>query len=494
MKILLIIFCFLLFGLQSKAQNNNPLRIEVDATKNNRVYGIVLENRAFVILNNKNSNSIKGEEWMMRTYDSKFSKINNTKLFLPRSFTPFEYKVSGDSILWLCFSEPNGRRAGFVLYRYNLQTGLIWKKYVKGSRKSKLESFEVVGNKVVILGDNIDAIADQMNQSNMPFGIIFTYPNISKNSAIISSISSSNNSEASIIIEMFKGDDKGVFLYTYLKDASEPMINKLENIDVNIIDGGFVESEDGSLFLMGTFNYEKPSKNINDNSTSIGTYIGKIEKGALSFFKTNEFSDYKNIYATLSAKEQRQIKNKTDKGKNVQIAFKMLSHKKAISQGDLIVMAAETYYPEYHYESDYDSRGYMYQQQVFDGYRTTNCIVSAYNNKGDIVWDNYMHTSEILEYSLQENVTVIPQDDSSIVLAYYYNGYVYNKTVNGNTIVFKKSKDKMETLLGENVESENYGRLKFWYDNYYVLSGYQVVYGNGGKKRKVYFFNLITFD
>jgi len=37
----------------------------------------------------------------------------------------------------------------------------------------------------------------------------------------------------------------------------------------------------------------------------------------------------------------------------------------------------ETYYPEYHYENNFDSRGYMYQQQVFDGYRTTNCVISV---------------------------------------------------------------------------------------------------------------------
>jgi len=160
----------------------------------------------------------------------------------------------------------------------------------------------------------------------------------------------------------------------------------------------------------------------------------------------------------------------------------------------LYVMAAETYYPEYHYENNFDSRGYMYQQQVFDGYRTTNCVISAYNDDGEMVWDNYMHSGEIIELSLQENILVFTDGDSNVVMAYYHDGAVYSKTVSGNNIVYKKSEDKIETVLNETIISEQYGRIEHWYGEYFLLSGHQTIFGLNGKKRKVYFFNLISFE
>ena len=408
---------------------------------------------------------------------------------------PVKYRINGDSILWLCYSEPNGKRASFMLFRYNLNSGLLWSKYVKGSRKSVFSSFEVVGNNVIILGEKIEEMSSQFADSKMPFGIKIISPLLSKYSEVIASYSFDDNTKTILIVETDKGDEKGLYYYEYSSVSDNVVVSKLNtNSDVNIIDGTIVEIDDGNLLLMGSYNYNKGHESSSDKVIANGTFVGKLVNGNLSFFRTNEFSDYKNVFATLTANEQKQIKQKNRKGKDVSLGFKMLTHKKAIKQKDLFVVAAETYYPEYHYESNFDSRGYMYQSQVFDGYRTTNCIISAYNEDGDMVWDNYMHSTGIIELSLQENIIVFAEGESNIVMAYYSDGEVYSKTVNGNDIVYKKSQDKLETVYNENVISEKYGRIEHWYDEYFLLSGYQVVYGTDGKKRKVFFFNLISFE
>ena len=68
----------------------------------------------------------------------------------------------------------------------------------------------------------------------------------------------------------------------------------------------------------------------------------------------------------------------------------------------------------------------MFQQLVFDGYRTSNCLVAAFSNEGDLMWDNYMHTSNLLELSLQENVIVFGEGDTNIVMAYYYDNNIFS--------------------------------------------------------------------
>jgi hypothetical protein len=79
-------------------------------------------------------------------------------------------------------------------------------------------------------------------------------------------------------------------------------------------------------------------------------------------------------------------------------------------------------------------------------------------------------------------------------MAYYSDGAIKSKVVKGNDVVLKKSEDKMETTKNENVITEDLGHIEHWYDSYFILSGYQVVIGRSGKKRKVFFFNLISFE
>ena len=484
-----------LFGLNILAQNNNPMRIEVSSHDFEEVYGLPLDNELFIIVKHHNRNSSKGEDWVLEVYNSSLEKKNNTSLFLPRYFVPVEYRLQGDSVIYMCFAEPSGKRGSFMLYRYNFDTGLIWSKYVKGSRKSVFINFEVEGDKIIILGENINDILPQFAESKMPYGIKIVSPVLPKYSEVIASISSDDNNEAVVIVEIDRGNQKGLYYYQFDNNKEEIIKSKLnKSSDVNIVDGSLVESDDGSLLLMGTFNYNEGKDVSRERAVANGTFIGKLENASFSFFKTNKYIDYKNIYGTLSAQQQKQLRQRANKGKEISVAFKMLTHKKAFKQAGLYVMAAETYYPEYHYENNFDSRGYMYQQQVFDGYRTTNCVVSAYNADGNMVWDNYMHSSEIIELSLQENILVFTDEDSNIVMAYYYDGSVYSKTVNGNDIVYKKAEDKIETILNETIISEQYGRIEHWYGEYFLLSGHQTIFGLNGKKRKVYFFNLISFD
>jgi len=495
MRAFLFYIFILLFGFNLLAQNNNPMRIEVSSRKFEEVYGLALDNKSFIIVKHNNRNSSKGEDWVFEVYNSTLEKKNNTSLFLPRYFVPVEYRLQGDSIIYMCFAEPNGKRGSFMLYRYNFDTGLIWSKYVKGSRKSVFINFEVVGDKIVILGENIEELIPQFADSKMPFGIKIVSPILPKYSEVIASMSIDDNRKAIIIVEIDKGNQKGLYYYQYRNLHDELIKTKLEKkSNVNIVDGSLVESDDGSLLLMGTYNYNEGKDVSRERAVANGTFIGKLENANFSFFKTNEYVDYKNIYGTLSAQQQKQLKQRASKGKQVSVAFKMLTHKKAFKQKGLYVMAAETYYPEYHYENNFDSRGYMYQQQVFDGYRTTNCVISAYNDDGEMVWDNFMHSGEIIELSLQENILVFTDGDSNVVMAYYHDGAVFSKTVSGNDIVYKKSEDKIETVLNETIISEQYGRIEHWYGEYFLLSGHQTIFGLNGKKRKVYFFNLISFE
>ena len=494
-KIFLVFSFLFLFNIASKAQNPNPMRIEVSEGKVDEVYSLPMANKYFIILQHFKKRSSTGEHWVLETYDGDFKKTGNKELSLPREFRLFDHKILGDSIVWLCFAEPEGDNASLMLYRLNLQTGFMIHSYIKGSRKSKLVGIEALGNNIIIIGERLSHIQEQIDEIKLPLDINIIAPAYPEYTHVLASKNYKAHQKIVVILNVYKGDEEGLYSYEYGGINAKLEKHRLATVkEINLIDGSLIESSDNELFFMGTYNSDLGRQPIKEMIVTEGIYIGKLKDGQFSFFNTNKLSDFTNVYSTLSYREQIKAKQKKSKGKAVNVNFRLLMHDKSIKQGDMFVLAAEAYYPEYHYENNFDSRGYMYQMEVFDGYRTTNCIVAAFNTEGKLLWDNYMHINDIRTYVLKENILVFSEADSSIVMAYYSDGAIKSKVVKGNDVVFKKSEDKMETTKNENVITEDLGHIEHWYDSYFILSGYQVVIGRNGKKRKVFFFNLISFE
>lgn len=492
----LVLLWIFFFGIivGGMAQSAKPLRIEVSARKAEAVYTIPLESRHLVIIQHQHKRTVEGEHWLMKVYNETFVITASKNMYLPKTFTLFDHKIQGDSILYLCFAEKNGNNSSLMLYRFNLKTNNITHTYIKGSRKAILKSFEVVGNSIYLFGERMEGLQSQLVNSTLPFNIKIIAPVYPNYSYILASYALTASNKVIVIVDVSRGAQMGRYYYEYKNSSTNGTKKELQiNANINLIDAALIKAQGGSLLLMGTYNNSAQAKSKIDE-ISKGIFIGKIYDGAFDFFKVYKFSDFTNLVSSLNYRDQLRVKHKAQKGKEVNIKFKLLVHKKALRVANKYILAAETYYPEFHYENNFDSRGYMYQVEVFDGYRTTNCIVASFNDKGRLIWDNFLPVNGIINYNLQENILVFPEADSSIVMAYYARGKIWSKTVDGNKIIFKKTVDRVETMPGENVISEQYGNIEKWYNHYFILSGYQTIIDTKGKKRKVYFFNLISFE
>ena len=491
--LLLLLITFVHWNLFS--QQTNPLRIEIEDNKIDEVYSLPISNQNLLIFEHLRKRASKGDQWNMSVYDAHLQKLGNKTLFLPREFMLYDHKLYNDSIIWLCFAEKGGRNSSTMLYRLNIKTMAMAHAYIRGSRRSNLKGIEIVDNQLFLIGTDMREVQEQVNLIKFPFGVHIIIPKIPDNATVLASMSVTEKKKVIVLLDDRKNETPGLYYYEYNADNVNGLKNYMpETKELNLIDGTLITSSDSAILFMGTFNTDKRRQQSKDLIVTEGVYIGKIVNGQFDFFKTNSFEDFKNVYSTLDYNEQIKLKQRQSKGKEVNIEFKLLVHKRALKQGDLYVMAAETYYPEYHYESNFDTRGYLYQMEVFDGYRTTNCIVAGFDANGELVWDNYMRVNEIREYGLQENIIVFAEPDTSIVMAYYNKGEIKSKVVKGNEVVFKKSEDRLETVLNETIISEDIGHLQAWYDSYFILSGYQVIIGKNSKKRKVFFFNMVSFE
>lgn len=489
--ILLVVFS----GLGLFAQTDQPMRIEIPDNRVDEVYGLPLPNKTFVLLQHHRKRSSEGERWIMETYNSDFKKKGNKELFLPKYFKLYDYKTQGDSVLWLCFAKEKGEYANAMLYRLSLETSQMSNVYIKGSRKSRLAGIEVLHKSVFLVGDEIEELKAEIEAKSLPSGVEVVIPELPEGARVIASKSDEKNQRVIVMANVRRGENAGLYYCEINRGEKQFTQKPLPEADkISLIDGSIVETDAGEILFMGTYNKLFGKISLNEMTEAEGTYIGKIREGQFEFFKTNPFSDYKNIYSTLDYREQMRARQRLSKGKNVDLAFRLLMHEKTLAQGDLYIMPMEVYRAEYHYENSIDPRGYVNQTQVFDGYLTTYCVVAAFNSSGDLRWDNYIKVGSIREYTLQENILVFAEEDSSVVMGYYSGGTMKSKVVKGDEVVFKKSEDKIESLVGETVVLEEMGRVEAWYDNYFIFSGYQVIIGKNGKKRKVFFFNLLAFE
>ncbi len=493
-KIILINIFILCISIVN-AQNSNPIRIEISEKKVDEAYALPLKNKTLLILTHNEKRTSKGEQWNLAIYNSIFFKTGNKELLLPRNFILFNYKLIEDSIVYLAFTEYDGDNASLMLYRLNLNTNTIKHTYITGDKKARLLSIEYLKDKIYIIGDRMERLQNQLKDVSISNKIRIVAPVFPIHTSIIASYSNIKSNKVIVMTNIYKGDAKGLY-YNELNGSDNTMIsNQLHDADnIGLVDGSIIESKGDALLFMGTYSYSKIRDPNNEKIERVGTYFAKIIDGQFAFFKTNKFSEFTNIFSTLNYREQQKAKQSIQNGKNIDLHFKLLIHKNAIKQNGLYVLTAEMYFPEYHYENSFDSRGYMYQTQVFDGYRTDNCVVVAYNDKGRLLWDNYMHIEDVRSYQLKENVLTFAEEDSSIVMAYYSDGKIKSKLVKGNEVVYKKSEDRIETVINETIITDKDGLIQHWYDNYFILSGYQVLIGKNSKKRKVYYFNMISFE
>ena len=169
-------------------------------------------------------------------------------------------------------------------------------------------------------------------------------------------------------------------------------------------------------------------------------------------------------------------------------------------------MIGEAYYPEYEkiatttttttnmgngMTSTRTHTSYTYH---FIGYRYTHAVIAVFDKNGEMLWDNCFEIGDVLTYNLREKVKVM-NDGDNIVLAYSEGGYIKYKIIKDNEVVQGKDEVKIETLKeDDNVKRNSNSDLDFWYDNYFLVWGFQKIKNDNKEskgKRTVFYFNKI---
>ena len=492
-----LFFVFLvLFPSIALAQEYKPLRAEFSSKEFDQIRLIPASPNRVIVFKHYTKHNNRGDVWQVNGLDERLNKIWTKDIMIPRSYQLNEYEICNDSILHLLVVKNKGENASFLKLRMNIINGSFSSHLFKGNRKSLLVGLKMYNGKLFLYGLGLENIQEQLNKYNAEtkYEKIVT-TKIPSEYHIITALADTAHNRFVILVKNTKSTNGELRLLEFDKQGEVTAANLLSSSSKhNIINGNLVYSEDSELLFIGTYNNSfSKSKRKTDNN-AYGVFMGQISNNRFDFFQFYRFSDFENIYKTLSYREQQKLKTMTAKGKQVELSFKLLMHNKILKQNGQHVLVLESYYPVYHYESMYDARGYMYQTEVFDGYKTTYAVAIGFDNNGELLWDNYIQVKGVQNFYLDQSVTVYT-DENTQVFMYYLNEKVYSKVNRKNETIYKREATELPTVMsGEQVLLEENGRITHWHNSYFLISGYQKILDKRGKNRKVYFVMGISFE
>ncbi len=271
----------------------------------------------------------------------------------------------------------------------------------------------------------------------------------------------------------------------------------------------FAAITNNQINMVGTYDLlagRKPSwtdlvgeTDYDSKALAAGFFYLDFKDGKQDRFAFYDFMKFDNTYYSVHGKEIRTSKSKNNIGKNINVFYK-ISNPQITKLKESTVFSVELYKPYFKTESrmDYDfyGRPYPITYEVFDGYEYYDVIFSGFDKNGNMVWNNDFPINDLKTYSLKNHVIAVP-DNNFITFAYVHNGKIISQTFNGATDLGDREKTPLATAFKKDriVQDEN-NRLKHWYDDYYLVYGYQKLKNRSlqdKSSRTVFYINKIVF-
>lgn len=272
----------------------------------------------------------------------------------------------------------------------------------------------------------------------------------------------------------------------------------------NLIFGRAVKTDRNTQLIAGVYGRK-------NSEFSRGLFVASVNSSGYQRLRYYNFGDLENFFKYMKAKRESRVKQRIERrkirGKRLQFNYRFLVHEVIEHDGQFILLG-EAFYPKYKtIESPYYSVfrpmanfGPIRNGQIFDGYWYTHAVIMAFDENGDLLWDNSFEINDIKTFTLEQFVKIEVKDDR-IILLYLFENTLRTKIIQGNRVLEGKNADPVRTLYSNDIplsfkSNTPSGKLEYWYDNYFYAYGVQQIINYtdtpSNPKRRVFFINKIS--
>jgi hypothetical protein len=543
-----VMICSLLIAYYSlftaHCQVPKTLTMELEARSSENYNIIPLGEKGLIVFYENTDRHFNSRVWKFAKYDTVFKELWNKEITIQKSMSSmksyYDSKTDKFYILFLktkryLISRSSVKNGDFAIITLNLSDGEfnITKGLIPG--RANVTEFKVIDNNAYIGGNSCPSNVSVYMHALFSITLIPMLTGFSfyKFNPLILNVNLTNGNlrmmhngykgNSFLLNEQINSQDKSYIITTIDKNIvnrkkSYLCFNTYDGENNLIRAGKIIIPPDSTFvsarffrigndnFLTGTYKnihrhrirFSPFYQDANELSlTSDGLFFSKIVNEKPAFLRFYNFSKFHDFYNIINSK----IKKKVNfKGKKFNTDYQLLLHD-IIQRGNEYILVAEAYYPEYHLEyfwtSDAYGRFYQESREVFDGYRYTHSIITAFDSKGNILWNNSFEIGNILTYNLKERVNVM-FDEDNLVLVYSNEGKIASKIINKNQVIQAKEEDKLDISLNQNDAKTNLSSdIDFWYKNYFITFGYKSFSDDKSRfknTRTVFYFSKIAFQ
>ena len=477
-------FCFL--PSISFAQIDPPIRIELESAKDQQDYKFVslAENGAAVFYQSAIL-SLDTAQWVFIQYDTNLVRTNLYKIKIPNLCQYITADFSNDK-LYLFLQKPAYKKDTLrnFLLEWDIETQIFQLFDLQNFKYPYISSVKVRNDYLFITVNDpkARAIIFYNYKTDTKQVIEFTEDEIiSIESFVVDTTLKKTNfclflkNKQSSRAELFVTDYSG-------KITSRVPLPSYPDFTYNSTKISIAGKD--SLLLVGGYSHSKDKK-------SRGSYTGIYTL----LFTKNRFLEI-NTYPFGA------LLSNDSKINSLQFSDPNLTMNAHITQSNGHIFAiTELFYPEYQYTSSSYYRSYRYYgydppTQIFAGYRFINAYILEFDTQGFLLNEWIFPIQNVLTQSLY-NLVNLYQDNEGNTLIYYSSlNEVTSQFLYGTQVLAAQAAIPVELMSKADIlEYSSNLSMRHWYNNNFLLSGYQYIKNSQrGKKRYVFFINKLICE
>lgn len=418
--------------------------------------------------------------WEFSHYDVNFELIRTSKIKLPGDIY-FKKSSFSDSLVYVALaSEARKEDVKLVVVKYNLASSnyeyMVFndKKYetftnIVAVNQIALVSYRTKNNTEQVISFDFDKNSienvidvDETDNSYVRFDILNITKNYHDNGFLIFSVKN-----------MADNDEQILSIHSYVNGYVSRNYHRTVNDSITPITASPIFTPDGRVSSIVGGYYDGELRRIrggyNYGYKSSGAYSYNLNSHAFRSYAIKQTSQ--DIYFSWGDVEKVKYEST-----------------------DIYVLGSEAFTPVYRtvYDVEYDywGRPYSTQRIVLDGFSSFKSFNYVFDVHGKLLWHNSADIEGVVS-SLPNKRSITIVDDEEIANVSHSLDYIqysicelFSDNVTYNRFYPRKRYKK------DVVVDESNAMIEHWYDNYYLLYGYQVVKNNSmvGKSRRYVFF------
>ncbi|PLX08849.1 MAG: hypothetical protein C0598_12100 [Marinilabiliales bacterium] len=490
------------------AQELSALRLEVPADIDIESYHVeTLGQKGVIIFYESNElTNDKKRKWYFGFFDSSLNQKWLKFLILEDKLRFVSSYKTGSKLHLLFRNIGSGRNESgyYEIVSFNANKDAF--EQISGTFPARAEimGFEIIGN-TACLGININYEDTDLLFVNLTSGDIEPVKLAESYTSYIETVFANQVDNKFYIALKVKQDNR------YIKDLIHKVSPKGKTIEVRevLLDDNTKLLRkfrfcnlNNELAIFGLYDLYKGKLNDfskmedEDNPKTAGLfYINYSGENDLSA-KFIDFLKLDNINGSITNRKALMRKSANE---DITSAFFNISKPEVMASNDNYIFSAEIYKPHYITETrmDYDfyGRPYPYSYSVFAGYLFYDVIIISFDKEGNVKWNNDFILRDLKSFSLKRH-SIIIDDGKYVTAAYVNNGNIYTNTYDRNIDIANDEAEIASSNEKDRVVQDENNYIKNWYDNNYIIYGYQKINNRSLAKkdeRTVFYLNKVVF-